>query len=108
MRDPQTKPGTGRGARRGVADQGAIEDRSGRDLSPAHAASIEARELRPGGAHRARMPANVRRRYPGLTDARTSADGIRGDAHGPRRASNRELDRPADDGRPGDPGSREA
>ena len=68
------EPGAGRGIRRGVADQSAIEDRSRRDLSPAHASSIEARELRPGGPHGARMPANVRRRSAGLADAGTECE----------------------------------
>src|SRR6266478_4348382 len=104
MRDPQTEPGTGRGTRRDVADQGPIEDRSRRDLSAAHTSSIEARQLRPGGAHGARMPANVRRRPAGLADARTDASRIRGDAPDPRRAPDREPGRTADDGRPGDAG----
>src|SRR5258707_8567039 len=108
MRDPQLEPGTGRGTRRGVADQGAIEDRSGRNLSLAHASSIEARELRPGGPYGARMPANVRRRSAGLADAGTNASRIRGDAPDPWRSPDREPGRPADDGRPGDAGGHEA
>src|SRR6202795_4181802 len=104
MRDPQLERGTGRGTRRGVADQGEIEDRSGRDLSPARASSIEARQLRPRGPYGARMPANVRRRPAGLADAGTDASRIRGDAPDPRRSPDREPGRLADDGRPGDAG----
>src|SRR5258708_3583170 len=97
MRDPQLEPGASRGTRRDVADQGAIEDRSRRDLSPAHASSIEARQLRPGGAHGARMPANVRGRPAGLADAGADASRIRGDAPGPWRSPDREPGRLADD-----------
>src|SRR6476660_4517896 len=107
MRDPQLEPGAGRGTRRDIAHQSAFEDRSGRDLSLAHASSIEAKELRPGGPHGARMSADVRRRSAGLADAGTSASRIRGDAPDTWRASDRELDRPADDERPGEAGGHE-
>src|SRR6266702_3419788 len=95
MRDPQLELGAGRRAHRGIAHQSAFEDRSCRDLSSADHASIEARELRPGGPHGARMPANVRCRYAGLADAGTSAGRIRGDVPDARRAPDREPGRPA-------------
>src|SRR4029077_15551796 len=98
MRDIKLEPGASRGTHRGVADQSAIEDRPGRDLSFAHASSTKARELRPGGSYGARVPANVRHRSAGLADAGTSATRLRGEAPDPWRAVDREPGRPADDG----------